>query len=156
MRSHARVLAAAALASAAIAGCGSTGDRTPSMRQLPLPSGSRVVLSTRQCNPGSNAYCALELVVRSDRYPNSIDFAYAETRLLRRHGWTHSEAPTGIEHAAHGPGNRLQVVYASAASDLEAIDLGWIDRARPVALALSHALFHHISTLSIYLQFGAG
>jgi hypothetical protein len=46
------------------------------------------------------------------------------------------------------------VIYATASGDLEAIDLGWIRRARAITLALSHSLFSHQPALSLLLEKG--
>ena len=63
-------------------------------------------------------------------------------------------AQIGPERAADSPGDHLRVTYATATGDLQGVELGWIQRARPVTVALSRTLFDHTSALSILLQLG--
>jgi hypothetical protein len=150
----ASVVVGAALAGAALAGCGGSGQRTPSLAGLPLPPHAHVTVDVQACNEGSNAYCARQLVVSGPAYPTSQAMLDAEKRLLHRLKWSSANAPVGLERAADSPGDRLRVTYATASSDLQGVDLGWIDRGRRVTLALSHALFSHTSTLSFLLELG--
>jgi hypothetical protein len=141
----------------ALAGCGpSGGDHSPPLSGVPLTPGVHVTVDVRNCNGGANAYCGLELVVVGRRYRTSTVLLTDETRLLRRRGWKPTNASTGLERGADSPGDRLRLMYATANGDLEGIDLGWIRRARPVTLALAHALFTHTATLSMFLQDGGG
>jgi hypothetical protein len=143
----------ALLAGALISGCGA-GDRVPSLKRLPLVQGGRVTTQLRSCNPGANAYCAIELVVVGTNYPSAQALVKAESRLLHRRGWHHANAPVGQEIGATSPGDRLRVTYATASGELEAIDLGWIKRPRALTLTLSRALFAHTSAMAVVLQVG--
>jgi len=152
-------LPAALCASAGVAlgGCGpGGGERVPPLSGLPLAGGARVTVRVRTCNAGVRAFCGLELVVVGSGVRNSGQLLSEESRLLRRRGWTATDADVGVERAADSPGDRLELTYATADSDLEAIDLGWIHRAQPVARALSRSLFAHAPALSMFLQDGGG
>ncbi len=143
-------------AGAALAGCGGSGGRAPSLAGLPLPLGAKVTLSKRTCDRGANAFCSLQIVVTGRGYRSSVQMLHAERRLLGHRRWAHAAAPIGLELAADSPGDRLRVTYATASSDLEGVDLGWIRRVRPVTLALSHTIFAHTSALSMLLVLGTG
>jgi hypothetical protein len=147
---------AALLSAAAMAGCGSSGPRTPDLTALPLTPGAQVVARHRSCDPGASAYCALELVVVDRGYPSSTALLDAVHRRLLDHGWSGANADTGDERAAESPGHRLRVTYATAYGDLKGIDFGWIKRSRPIALALSRAMFARASALSMLLEVGNG
>jgi hypothetical protein len=150
------VFVAAALASAAIAGCGGSGARTPSLSGLPLVAGAHVTESRRTCDRGAGAYCSLQFVVIGRRFANSVDMSRAERRLLKRDHWSDSDAPEGLEVAADSPDDRIRVVWATANNDLEAAELGWIRRVAPVRLALSRTILSRTSALSMLLVLGAG
>lgn len=139
-----------------LAGCGGGGRRVPDLARLPLPPGSRIVTQARKCDPGANAYCAQEAVVEDLRYPSAQALLQGERRLLHRHGWTGSYADNGLESSDYSPGNSLHVTFSSANEDLQAIDLGWVHRQKPIVDALSHAIFHDQPALSIYLEIGPG
>jgi hypothetical protein len=145
------VLIAATLA---LAGC-SSGRHVPSLAGLPLAPGSRVVVQTKTCNPGANAYCAEELVVTNSQFPSSSDLLDTERAILHKLGWTGQYAPNGNEHSDDSPGHELRVIFATAQGDLIGIDFGWIKRSRKVALALSHALVAREPALSMLLMAGA-
>jgi hypothetical protein len=148
--------ALAALA-ALLAGCGaSSANRVPTLTRLPLADGARVVVRIQRCNEGTAAYCSLQLVVATTGSETSRQLMTDEIGTLRRRGWRYVNPTTGLERAADSPGGRLHVIFATANGDLEAIDLGWIRRARPVTLALSRALFTHTPTLSMLLEDGTG
>ena len=151
------MLAALAVSAAAgLAGCGPGGpDRTPSLRKLPLAHGTRVTVESRRCNIGANAYCALQLVVVGSSYRTSAQLLAKERAALLEQGWTLTRAGNGLEHAADSPGNKLHVIYATASSELQGVDLGWIRRARRVTLALSQSIFSHTATLALVLEFGS-
>jgi hypothetical protein len=149
-------LAATVVAALLVAGCGNGGTRIPSLGGLPLAAGSRVSVRERVCDPGENAFCALELVVQSHEFKTSSNLLGAESLLLRQRGWRRANAPTGLERAADSPRGRLRVTYATAADDLESIELGWVHRSHTVALALSRALIARRSTLSVLLEVGTG
>jgi hypothetical protein len=155
--SSARPLVCAALVAALVAalltGCGA-GDRTPSLKGLPLLSGVHIFTSQHVCDQGSNAYCAIEMVVTDSAYPSSADLQTAEQLLLKKHGWVKTNAPVGQERAADSPGDHLRVTYAAANLELEAIDLGWITRSHQITLSLSRQIFNHASALAVLLQVG--
>lgn len=149
------MLAAAAVVLAVVlAGCGGGSDHTPSLKGLPLVGGLHVLTQARVCDPGSHAYCALEMVASAPGYASSVDLQRAERLLLKKHGWVKVNAPVGKELAADSPGDHLRVTYAAADQELEAIDMGWIKRSRPVTLALSRQIFNHASALAMLLQAG--
>ena len=150
-----RKLTIALLAPIALAGCGGdTADRTPSLRGLPLAPRAHVEISHRVCDPGANAFCALQLVVVANGYRTSRDLLGAEKSLLKHHGWSPANAPNGLERAADAPGDRLRVTYATASGDLQGVDLGWIRRSRDVTLALSRTMLAHVTALSMLLEVG--
>lgn len=136
-----------------LAGCGS-GDRVPSLGRLPLVPRLHVVVRQKVCDRGRNAYCALELVMRGTGYSSSIALQRAERLLLKRHGWKKVNAPVGQELAADSPGDGLRVTYAAANMELEAIDLGWVKRSRPITLTLSREIFDRHPALAVVLQLG--
>lgn len=137
-----------------VAGCGD-GHQVPDLAGLPLAGGSHVVLQTKICNPGANAYCADELVVTNPAFQTSADFLDAERAILHRLGWSGQYAPNGNEHSDDSPGHKLRVIFATAQGDLVGIDLGWIKRSRSVGLALSRAMFKRQSALSMLLLKGS-
>ncbi len=145
----------AASAAIAICGCG-TGPRTPSLAGVPLVGGARVVAEHRACDKGANAYCTLQAVVVDDRFATSTALLARQNAKLLSTGWTGTHADTGDERAAMAPGAKLRLTYATASSDLRAIDLGWIVRGQEIALALSRALFARKSAMSLLLEIGPG
>lgn len=147
------VLAAALASALSVAACGA-GDRTPSLKDLPLVPGAQVVVTRHVCDKGSNAYCALELVLTDSRFSSSRDMQRAERRLLKRHRWSQVNAPVGQELAADSPRGRLRVTYAAANLELQAADLGWVRRPRSIVLTLSRALFDHTTAMAVVLQAG--
>jgi len=150
-----RVVVVAVLAAVALAGCGGGGDKTPALDRLPLPTGSEIVSQVRQCNQGTNAYCAIEFVVVNKRIANSWGLVAKERRALAQRGWNATHANNGDEHAATSPGDKLRVTYATAYGDLKDIELGWITRAKPISLALSHAIFARAAAMSLMLEIGS-
>lgn len=147
----------AALASlAVIAGCGSSGaDHIPDTNALPLVSGATVVARVGQCDPGANAYCAIELVVVDQRYHSSMDLLQSEKRTLKSLGWTGTGGDASQERAADSPGHKLRVTYATAQDELLDNELGWIQRPRTIALALSRTVFDRSPALAVMLEAGA-
>src|ERR1700729_1297554 len=101
-----RGVVAAVLAAGTLAGCGGGGDRTPSVDRLPLAPGSTIVSQVRECNSGSNAYCAIELVVVDKGSANSLDLVAQERYALTHRGWTITHANNGDEQAALSPGDK--------------------------------------------------
>ncbi len=140
-----------------LAACGETaGSRLePKLSALPLVRGAGIVAQTRQCDSGSNAFCALELVVIGRGYQTSNGLLAGEHRLLRAMGWTGAGADTGDEKAADSPGHRLRVTYATAFGDEKGIVLGWIKRSQTITLRLSRALFDRAPAMSVLLETGA-
>lgn len=151
--STALALACAALAAVLLGGCGA-GARTPSVKRLPLVNGLHLVTRQRICDKGRNAYCAVEMVMSAPGYASSVDLQKAERLLLKKRGWVKVNAPVGQELAADSPGDHLRVTYAAANMELEAIDLGWVKRSRPITLSLSRQIFNHASALAVLLQAG--
>ena len=155
MRSRRLGTALASLAlGIAVAGCGSGAHRVPSLAQLPLVNGATIVEHLRQCDPGTNAYCAIELVVVDRLYPSSTALVLQEKRMLKRSGWTRAGPDTSEEHAADSPGRALRVNYATALGDLTGIDLGWIQRPRTITLALTRTMFDRVPAMSVLLESG--
>jgi hypothetical protein len=147
------LLAAAALATAA---CGQSGaSRAPALSGVPLTGGTRVVANVRSCDRGANPYCAVQLVVVGGRYGSSMALLAREQGRLRQLGWTSGAGDTGVEQSADSPGHKLRLTYATASNDLMAIDLGWIQRRRPIALALSAELFDRAPAISLMLETGS-
>jgi hypothetical protein len=151
--SSAAVLACAVLLSALLCGCGA-GARTPSLQRVPLVGGLHLITRQRICDKGRNAYCAIAMVMSAPDYASSQELQKAERLLLKKRGWVKVNAPVGQELGADSPGDHLRLTYAAANLELEAIDLGWVKRPRPIALALSRQLFNHASALAMLLQMG--
>ncbi len=123
--------------------------------QLPLVHGARIVSQGKQCDRGAAAFCSLEIVAVDPRYHSSQELADAEDALVRKAGWSTTDADTGDERAAESPGHKLRVTYATAYGDLKGIDVGWIHRSRQIALALSRAMFDRSSAISLELDRGS-
>jgi hypothetical protein len=141
---------------ATLAGCGSSsGSHRASLAQLPLVSGANVVAQVRSCDRGSNAFCAIELVITDHRYKTSTDLVEDEHAQLRKHGWTGGQGDTGQQKAADSPGHKLRVTYATPSGDLLGIELGSIQRPRKITLALSRAMFDQAPTMSVMLEVGS-
>jgi hypothetical protein len=139
-----------------LAGCGSSASsRTPPSAGIPLIGGSRVLASVRRCDRGVNAYCAVQMVIADPQYRNSTELLIAERHYLQGLGWTLAGADTGDEHAADSPGHKLRLIYATAALDLKAVDLGWVQRAPVITQALSRAMFGRQPALSLMLETGS-
>jgi hypothetical protein len=140
----------------ALTGCGSGGGpRAPAVAQLPLVPGARIAAQVRQCDAGTSAYCAIELVVLDHRYTSSDVLANDERKHLQMLGWSIANGDTGNEAAANSPHHNLRVTYAPAIDDLQGIDLGWIKRAQPITLALSNSMFDREAAMSMMLEVGA-
>ncbi len=140
----------------AIAGCGGGGvGRSPQLSSLPLAPGTRVMTNVRQCNGGSNAYCAIELVVLGPRYRSSRDLVLAERDRLRSQGWVGASPTTGDQLANESPSSKLRVTYATAFEDLKGADLGWITRSWPTVSALDQTLFKRVVAMSVLLEIGS-
>jgi hypothetical protein len=146
----------AALASlVVITGCGSSSPtHEPDPSALPLVKGATVVARYRQCDPGANAYCAIDLVIVDTRYSSSMDLLQSEKHWLKSHHWTGTGGDASQERAADSPGHKLRVTYATAQDELLDNDLGWIQRPRAITLALSQTVFNRTSALAVMLEPG--
>ncbi len=139
-----------------LSACGSGGGgQTPDTARLPLVVGAQVIAQAKQCDPGANAFCAVEMVVVDPRFGSSDQLVKGERGHLKAAGWIRINGDTGDESAAQSPGHKLRVTYASASNDLKGIDLGWIKRSRAITLALSHTLFNRSSAMSVMLELGS-
>lgn len=140
------------------AGCGGTGSgqRAPTVGSVPLISGSRIVTQVRACDQGSNAYCAIDLVVRNGGYDSSDLLLKDEGALLRKDGWSQAHGDTGQQISANSPGHKLRLTYTTAAGDLQAVDLGEINRPWPIVYSLSSSMFARAATMSMMLEVGPG
>ncbi len=158
-RACAGLLAALVLA-VGVGAFGSSGSgrtqRVPDVTHVPLVSGAQIVARKRQCDPGANAYCAIELVVYDREYATSNDFLLSERKALHAHGWTGANGDTGEESAADSPGHKLHLTYATANGDLDGLIFHWIQRPWPIWSALSSSIFDHAPALSLMLENGNG
>jgi len=117
--------------------------------------GARVASERRQCDQGSNAFCAVEAVIVDPRFGSSGALLAAEQHRLRSLGWSATAGDNGKEHAAESPGRELRVTYATAAGDLLGSDEGWIKRPRPIVLTLSRVMFARTPAMSVMLEAGS-
>jgi len=139
----------------ALGGCGQNASPgSLSLAQLPLVDGASVVSQVRQCDRGTNAYCAIEAVIVDRRFRSAGALMASEHRHLSKLGWSGSAGDNGDERAAESPSHKLRVTYATAAGDLVGIDQGWIKRPRAIELTLSRALFDRTPAISIMLEAG--
>jgi hypothetical protein len=150
----ARVVLITALAAVLLAGCGG-GNRHPAVSSLPLVSGARVIAKENRCNEGASAYCAVELVVRDPSYDSSQSLVLAERNQLRHDGWIGASPYTGLELADESPHDKLRVTYATAANDLQGVELNWIHRPWPIESALDSSLFDRSAAMSVLLEVGS-
>ena len=139
---------------ATVAGCGGDAPRRPTLGSVPVVTGGRVVTRVEACDAGANAYCALDVVLVNTNFKSAQAFVMGERRWLKQHGWIGVSAQTGDEFAADSPRDRLRVTYATAELDLKDIDFGWIKRPRPIALALSRAIYDGSPAMSLSLVAG--
>jgi hypothetical protein len=147
---------AATVCACVLAGCGGNGGRRmPDVGALPLAAGSNIVARATECDRGSNAYCAIDLVVVNPRYRNSWQLIAGERRSLGAHRWTATHAGNGDQSAADSPSGKLRVTYATAYGDLKDSELGWIRRPQSIALALSRTLFDRAAAMSVTLEVGS-
>ena len=137
----------------ALAGCGQT--RYQGTPEVPLLSGARVLQQIKRCDQGSNVFCALDMVVAAPpEYTSGGEFLKHERRYLRQLGWSLQLGEIRQERSAVSPGHRLRVVYATAAGDLLAIDLGWIQRPTSIARMLSRTMLDGIPAISLMVEAG--
>lgn len=145
-------LAGCSLALAACGGGGASGRL--SLRQLPLVPGATVLTQTRQCDRGTDAFCAVEAVIVGPSFTSSGALVESEHRHLHSLGWTTSAGDDGDEVAADSPGHKLRVTYATAVDDLIGIDEKWIKRPPNIKFTLSRTLFNRTPAMSIMLEVG--
>jgi hypothetical protein len=110
----------------------------------------------RECDQGSNAYCAIYLVVRNRGYISSDILFKDEGALLRSDGWSQAHGDTGAQVSANSPGHKLRLTFATAYGDLQDVDLGQINRPWPIVYALSSSMFARAATMSMMLEVGSG
>jgi hypothetical protein len=134
-----------------VAGCGQDHIGTP---RLPLVGGAQVIAQARQCDKGSNVFCALELVVTDSQYPSAQAMMTAQRQHLRSLGWAVQETEVGQEQSAVSPGQKYRLVYATAPGDLLAVDEGWVNRPQSIAQALSKTIFDRTPAMSLMLEAG--
>ena len=150
------VLALVAPVALAIAGCGANKPHTsPVASDIPLVPGAQISVQSRACDQGSHAFCAIDLVVVDHAYQSSDVLAKDESAVLRQHGWSPADGDTGLQSAANSPGHDLRLTYATAAGDLQAIDLKYIGRPWPIQYALSNSMFDRTAAMSMMLEVGA-
>jgi len=139
-----------------LAGCGGgeSSSGPPSLASLPLVDGATVLTQTRQCDRGTNSYCAIEAVVIDRSATSSGALVTREFGHLRALGWTGAAGDNGNERAANSPGHKLRVTYSTAQGDLTGIDLGWIKRPWPITWSLSRTVFERIPAMSIMFETG--
>jgi hypothetical protein len=139
-----------------LAGCGASQSQpTLAASDIPLVPGAKIAMQARACDTGSHAFCAIDLVVVNHHYASSDLLARDESHVLRNHGWSPSDGDTGLQSAANSPGHSLRLTYATAAGDLQAIDLGYIGRPWPIVYTLSNTMFDRAAAISMMLEVGA-
>jgi hypothetical protein len=148
-----RGLVICALALSACGGHGGAG-RSPDPHAVPLARGSTIVEQVTECDRSANSFCGTELVVVNPQTHSSGALVAKERYRLRKSGWSPGQGDIPGERSAASPDGKLRVTYATASGELLGIDLGWITRSRPVALALARAMFHGQATMSIMLETG--
>ncbi|MFL5822222.1 MAG: hypothetical protein ACJ764_02145 [Solirubrobacteraceae bacterium] len=141
----------AALLVLLVTGCGGSHLGTP---KLPLVSGAQVVAQARRCDEGTHVFCALDMVIVAPSFHSAQDLMTEQRRRLRSLGWELQQTEVGQEQSAVSPGQKFRLIYATAAGDLLAVDQGWVDRPRLIAVALAHTLFDRLPALSLRLQAG--
>ncbi|MBV9604448.1 MAG: hypothetical protein JO027_05055 [Solirubrobacterales bacterium] len=148
-------LAALALA-ATLAGCGgSHTQHIPAVGDVPLVAGAKIAVQSRECDSGSSAFCAVDMVVVDGRYVSSDVLALDESHILAKHGWSLTHGDTGLQAAANSPGHKLRLTYTTAEGDLRDIDLGVINRPWPITYGLSSTMFDRAAAMSMMLEVGS-
>jgi len=140
----------------ACGGSGSKSQHLPEVAHVPLVRGAHVVARSQQCDPGANAYCAIQLVVLNRNYRTSNDFLLSERHFLHSHGWTGANGDVGPESAADSPGHKLHLTYAAAGDELSSLEFHWIQRPWPIWSALSNSIWDQTPALSLMLEDGNG
>jgi hypothetical protein len=113
------------------------------------------VSSVRRCDRGANADCAVQVVAVGHGYTSSGALVTSEEHTLQGLKWTTSQGAYGNQKAADSAGHKLRLLYAPANLDLEAIDLGWIQRAPSIAHAMSATMFDRAPAMSLMLETGS-
>ena len=126
--------------------------RPSRFRSSPAPGSSP---RCAQCDQGSNAYCAIELVVVNGGYDSSDILVRAERRLLKKDGWSLAHGDTGGTSAANSPGHKLRLTFSTAAGDLQEIDLGGSTGRGQIVYALSSSMFARAAAMSMMLEIGS-
>lgn len=152
VRSRRWALGPLGLVTLMLAGCGQ-GTRLENA-QVPLVAGARVLQQIRRCDDGSHVFCALDMVVTDPYFQNGGQLLVSERRYLRHLGWSLEEGEIGQERSAISPGHRFRIIYATAAGELLALDLGWVQRPPPIALTLSRTLFDRQAAISLRVEAG--
>ena len=138
-----------------LAACGSaTSTSSYNIGQLPLVPGSAIITQSKQCDHGTNPYCALEAVVVNRRFNSSGAFVASEDLRLHQLGWKHSAGDDGDEVAANSPDQKLRLTFATGVDDLIGIDEHWIKRAWPIEWTLDRTMFNRTPAMSIMLEAG--
>jgi hypothetical protein len=151
-----KTLTLALFGAIALAGCGSasTAPKSFNTGQLPLLSGSTIATQSKQCDSGSNPYCALEVIVVDHRFTSSGALVAAEDRLLHQLHWKFNAGDDGDEVAANSPGQKLRLTFSTAQDDLIGIDEHWIKRSWAIEWSLSQMMFSRTPAMSIMLEAG--
>jgi hypothetical protein len=138
-----------------LAGCGQSAvTRSPQLSQLPLIKGARIVKLLRQCDSGSDAFCALQVIVTDNHFKSSVSLVRTELKYLKQLRWTAAAGDTPDERAADSPGHKLRLTYGTAFADLKGVDLGWIMRPTTITMTLSNEMFSRDPTMSLELEAG--
>jgi hypothetical protein len=95
------------------------------------------------------------LVVRNGGYDSSDILLKDEGALLRSDGWSQAHGDTGAQVSANSPGHKLRLTFATAAGDLQDVDLGQINRPWPIVYSLSSSMFARAATMSMMLEVGS-
>ncbi len=135
-----------------LAGCGQSQQL--GNPQVPFIKGAQVLQQTRRCDEGSHAFCSVDMVVINPLYKSSGEFLVDERKHLQKLGWTVQEGEIEQERSAVSPGQKLRIVYATAAGDLLALDQNWIKRPQSIGVALSRMLFAGLPTISLMVEAG--
>lgn len=149
-------LLALALSGLALAGCGSGGSspRQLALSQIPLVPGATIVTQARQCDSGTNAFCAVQAVIVDKQAHSSGDLVTNEHSQLHKLGWTTSAGDDGDERAADSPGHKIRVTYATALDDLIGLDEKWIKRPWPIWAGLYQSMYNRTPAMSIMVEVG--
>jgi hypothetical protein len=148
-----RLGASVAAFAVVLTGCGSASSPASlDAARVPLLAGARIIAQARDCDLGAKAYCAVEFVVVDPNYTDSYQLLIDERTQLLKSGWFGNRGDTGDESAVDSPDHHLRLTYAMASKDLQAMDLGWIQRAWPMWLALSRTMYARSAALSMMLE----